>query len=245
MANRADRPLRLSILDHSPVSSRSTFGEAFWHSTALAQLAERFGYERYWVAEHHNMPWLASSTPPVLVAHVAAKTTTLRVGAGGVMLPNYSPLTVAEQFGMLEELYPGRVDLGLGRASGSDEVTAHALRRSTSDFIDLLGELLGFFRGSFPEDHPFSAVTAVPGRGAMPALWLLGSGRYSAQLAGQLGLPFGHGGHFSPGNNEAAIATYRQAFRPSETLSTPYSIVSVGVICADTDAAAQVHHAAA
>ena len=245
MADRADRPLRLSILDHSPVSSGSTLGDAFWHSTALAQLAERSGYERYWVAEHHNMPWLASSSPPVLVAHVAATTTTLRVGAGGVMLPNHTPLSVAEQFGMLEELHPGRIDLGLGRASGSDEVTAQALRHSTAEFIDLFSELLGFFQGSFPPNHPYTTVTAVPGRDAMPALWLLGSGTHSAQLAGHLGLPFGHGGHFSPGNNQAAIATYRAAFRPSDTLSTPYSLLSVGVICADTDQAAHTIHNAA
>ena len=154
--------LRFSILDHTPVSSGSTLGEAFWHSTRLAELAEQVGYERYWVAEHHNMPWLASSSPAVLVAHVAARTTRLRVGSGGIMLPNYAPLAVVEQFGMLEELHPGRIDLGLGRSSGGDQIASHALRRTDQDYAPLLAELLAFFRGEFPEGHPYVRVTAVP-----------------------------------------------------------------------------------
>jgi luciferase family oxidoreductase group 1 len=196
--------LRLSILDHTPVSSGSTLGDAFWHSTRLAELAEQIGYERYWVAEHHNMPWLASSSPAVLIAHVAARTTRLRVGSGGVMLPNYAPLAVVEQFGMLEELHPGRIDLRWGRSSGGDQIASHARRRTDQDFAPLLAELLAFFRGEFPEGHPYGSVTAVPGQGTMPNIWLLGSGTYSAQLAGAIGLPFGHSGHFAAANNVTA-----------------------------------------
>ena len=183
MQRNVSRRLRLSILDHTPVSSGSTLGDAFWHSTRLAELAEQVGYERYWVAEHHNMPWLASSSPAVLVAHVAARTTSLRVGSGGIMLPNYAPLAIVEQFGMLEELHPGRIDLGLGRSSGGDQIASHALRRTDQDYAPLLAELLAFFRGEFPEGHPYASVTAVPGQGTMPNIWLLGSGTYSAQLA--------------------------------------------------------------
>lgn len=237
--------LRLSILDHTPVSSGSTLGEAFWHSTRLAELAEQVGYERYWVAEHHNMPWLASSSPAVLTAHVAARTTRLRVGSGGIMLPNYAPLAVVEQFGMLEELHPGRIDLGLGRSSGGDQIASHALRRTDQDYAALLAELLAFFRGEFPEGHPYGRVTAVPGQGAMPKIWLLGSGTYSAQLAGAIGLPFGHGGHFAAANNVEAVEAYRQSFHPSPTLQKPYAIVSVGVICGETDEIAERHHHAA
>ena len=243
-ADIGDR-LRLSILDHTPVSSGSTLGDAFWHSTSLAELAEQVGYERYWVAEHHNMPWLASSSPAVLVAHVAARTTSLRVGSGGIMLPNYAPLSIVEQFGMLEELHPGRIDLGLGRSSGGDQVAAHALRRTDQEYASLLAELLAFFQGEFPEGHPYGSVTAVPGRGTIPNLWLLGSGTYSAQLAGAIGLPFGHGGHFAAANNVAAVEEYRQSFRPSPAMHEPYAIVSVGVICAETDEIARRHHEAA
>jgi luciferase family oxidoreductase group 1 len=238
-------PLRLSILDHTPVSSGSTLGDAFWHSTRLAELAEQVGYERYWVAEHHNMPWLGSSSPAVLIAHVAARTRSLRVGSGGVMLPNHAPLAVVEQFGMLEELHPGRIDLGLGRSSGGDQIASHALRRTDQDYAPLLAELLAFFRGEFPEGHPYGSVTAVPGQGTMPNIWLLGSGTYSAQLAGAIGLPFGHGGHFAAANNISAVAAYRQSFRPSPALQEPYAIVSVGVICAETDEIAERHHHAA
>jgi luciferase family oxidoreductase group 1 len=238
-------PLRLSILDHTPVSSGSALGEAFWHSTRLAELAEQVGYERYWVAEHHNMPWLASSSPAVLVAHVAARTTSLRIGSGGVMLPNYAPLAVVEQFGMLEALHAGRIDLGLGRSSGADPITSHALRRTDEDYPALLAELLSFFRGEFPEGHPYGKVTAVPGQGLMPKIWLLGSGTYSAQLAGTLGLPFAQGGHFAAQNSVAAVAAYRQSFRPSAVLQKPYAIVSVGVICAETDEIAERHNHAA
>jgi len=208
----------------------------------LAELAEQVGYERYWVAEHHNMPWLASSSPAVLVAHVAARTTSLRVGSGGVMLPNYAPLSVVEQFGMLEELHPGRIDLGLGRSSGGDQISSHALRRTDQDYAPLLAEFMAFFQGEFPDGHPYGRVTAVPGQGAMPKIWLLGSGTYSAQLAGAMGLPFGHGGRFAAANSVAAVEAYRQSFRPSPALQKPYAIVSVGVICAETDEIAERQH---
>lgn len=242
---RGDGRLRLSILDHTPVSSGSTLGDSFWHSTKLAELAERVGYERYWVAEHHNMPWLASSSPPVLVAHVAARTKSLRVGAGGVMLANYAPLSVVEQFGMLEELHRGRIDLGLGRSSGTDPITALALGRSEENYSALFAELLAFFQGGFGREDVYSRITAVPGLGAMPKIWLLGSGTYSAQMAGQLGMPFAHGGHFAAQNSIDAVAAYRRAFLPSAALPKPYAIVSAGVICAETDELAERHKQAA
>ncbi|MGW1753092.1 LLM class flavin-dependent oxidoreductase [Streptomyces mirabilis] len=240
-----DGRLRLSILDHTPVSSGSPLGDAFWHSTKLAQLAERTGYERYWVAEHHNMPWLAGSTPAVLAAHVAAQTSTLRVGTGGLMLSNYSPLSTVEQMGLLEVLHPGRIDLGLGRSSGANEITTHALQPNRKEFGQSFAELLAFFRGDFPDGHPYGSIIATPGRDNMPAIWLLGSGSYSAQLAGSLGLPFAHGGHFVGSNSVQAIETYHQAFRPSETLEEPYAVVSVGAICMETDELAQRYHNAA
>ncbi|MFE4960276.1 LLM class flavin-dependent oxidoreductase [Streptomyces sp. NPDC056653] len=241
----SDGRLRLSILDHTPVSSGSLLGDAFWHSTKVAQLAERTGYERYWVAEHHNMPWLASSTPAVLAAHVAARTSTLRVGTGGLMLSNYSPLSTVEQMGLLEVLHPGRIDLGLGRSSGANQITSHALQPDHKEFRQLFAELLAFFQGDFPDGHPYGSIITTPGRGNMPAIWLLGSGSYSAQLAGSLGLPFAHGGHFMGSNSVQAIETYHQAFRPSETLEEPYAIVSVGTICMETDELAQRYHNAA
>jgi len=163
----------------------------------------------------------------------------------GIMLPNYAPLSIVEQFGMLEELCPGRINLGLGRSSGTDPITAHAIRHTDEDYPALLAELLAFFRGGFPDGHPYGTVTAVPGRGAMPEIWLLGSSTYSAELAGELGLPFAHGGHFAAGNSIAAVEAYRRSFRPSAELREPYAIVSAGVICADTDEIAKRHHRAA
>ena len=240
-----DGRLPLSILDHSPVSAGSPLGDAFWHSTKLAQLGEQFGYERYWVAEHHNMPAIAGSSPVVLAAHVAAQTSAIRVGTGGLMLSNYSPLAAAEQMGLLEVLHPGRIDLGLGRAPGADQITAYALRPSQEDFQQQFAELLAFFRGNFPDDHPFSRIIATPGRGAIPAMWLLGSATYSAQLAGALGLPFAHGGHFAGGNSVNAVQTYHKAFRPSEMLQEPYAIVAVGAVCMETDELAQRYNQAA
>jgi luciferase family oxidoreductase group 1 len=188
------------------------------------------------------MPGIASSAPAVLIGHIASATDTLRVGSGGVMLPNHAPLVVAEQFGMLEALHPGRIDLGIGRAPGTDQLTAAALRRtadlSADDFPEELGELIAFFHGTFPSDHPYSRITAVPARGNVPQVWLLGSSGYSAQAAGILGLPFAFAHHFSPANTLPALAIYRASFRPSVYLQQPYVMIAVQVVCADSDAEA-------
>jgi luciferase family oxidoreductase group 1 len=230
----------LSVLDLAPVPDGGNAGDALRATIDLARHAERLGFRRFWVAEHHNMPGIASSAPPVLIGHIADATTTLRVGSGGVMLPNHASLVVAEQFGMLEALHPGRIDLGIGRAPGTDQVTAAALRRSpealsADDFPDQLMDLLGYFTGRWPDGHPFAQITAVPGRGHQPAMWLLGSSGYSAQVAGLLGLPFAFAHHFSPANTLPALALYRQHFRPSEALDRPYAMVAAAVVCADTD----------
>jgi len=230
----------LSVLDLAPVPDGGNAGDALRATIDLARHAERLGFRRFWVAEHHNMPGIASSAPPVLIGHIAGATTTLRVGSGGVMLPNHASLVVAEQFGMLEALHPGRIDLGIGRAPGTDQVTAAALRRSpealsADDFPDQLMDLLGFFTGRWPDGHPFAQITAVPGRGYQPAMWLLGSSGYSAQVAGLLGLPFAFAHHFSPANTLPALALYREHFRPSEALDRPYAMVAAAVVCADTD----------
>ena len=227
------RRVALSVLDLAPVGQGSTPAAALAHSVDLARLAERLGYRRLWVAEHHNMPGIASSSPPVLIAHLAAHTTALRIGAGGVMLPNHSPLVVAEQFGMLEALHPGRIDLGLGRAPGTDQITAAALRRRSSaidvdDFPDQLRDLLAYFAGTHPQ------ITAVPGRGYQPALWMLGSSDYSAHVAGALGMPFSFAHHFASHNTIAALDVYRRSFVPSDDLAEPYAMIGVPVICADT-----------
>jgi luciferase family oxidoreductase group 1 len=232
-------PVPLSVLDLAPVGEGHTPADALRASTDLVQHAERLGYRRYWVAEHHNMPGIASSAPAVLLAHLASVTSTIRLGSGGVMLPNHAPLVVAEQFGMLEALHPGRIDLGIGRAPGTDQLTAAALRRSLGgprepDLPSLLGELLGFFNGSFPADHPYRHITAVPARGYQPALWLLGSSDYSARVAGLLGLPFSFAHHFSAANTLPALDVYRSSFRPSAVLDEPYVMLGVAVLCADS-----------
>jgi len=229
----------LSVLDLAPVGRGQTPADALAASLRLAQEAERLGYLRFWVAEHHNMPGIASSSPPVLIAHLAAGTTTLRLGSGGLMLPNHSPLAVAEQFGMLEALHPGRIDLGLGRAPGTDQVTAAALRRSYrtdtgDDFPRELSELLGYFNNSLPEGHAFQRIHATPARGYQPDIWLLGSSDFSATLAGQLGLPFSFAHHFAGDNTQAAVDAYRRAFRASARLETPYVMLGVNVLCAPT-----------
>ncbi len=232
---------QLSVLDLSPVSSGSTPADALHASIDLARHVEQLGYVRHWVAEHHNMPGIASSSPAVLIAHLAAATSTIRVGSGGVMLPNHSPLAVAEQFGMLEALHPGRIDLGLGRAPGTDRLTAAALRRgreSDENFPEQLAELLGYFDGSYREQHPFGTIHATPARGYRPDIWLLGSSDFSAHLAGQLGLPFAFAHHFAGGNTMPAIETYRSAFRPG-VLERPYLSLGVNVVCAPTDDEAQ------
>ena len=225
------RPL-LSVLDLAPVGAGSTAAQALASSVDLARLAERRGYHRVWVAEHHNMPGIASSSPPVLVAHLAAATASIRVGAGGVMLPNHASLVVAEQFGMLEAMHPGRIDLGLGRAPGTDPVTAAALRRNGSpgadDFPEQLRDLFAFFEGTHPR------IVAVPGRGYRPAIWMLGSSDFSAHVAAALGLPFSFAHHFASHNTIAALQIYRDAFQPSDELAAPYSMIGVPVVCAET-----------
>jgi luciferase family oxidoreductase group 1 len=236
----------LSVLDLAPVAAGHPPGQALRHTTGLAQRAEALGYRRFWVAEHHNMPAIASSAPAVLIAHLAAATGTIRVGSGGVMLPNHAPLVVAEQFGTLEALHPGRIDLGIGRAPGTDQFTALALRRtmeglSAEAFPQELADLFGLFSGinPFSGEEFRSPITATPGRGDQPEIWLLGSSGYSAQLAGLLGLPFSFAHHFSSGNTVPALALYRQHFRPSRWLAEPRAMVAVSVICADTDERAQ------
>jgi luciferase family oxidoreductase group 1 len=240
-------PAPLSVLDLCPVPTGVTTGEALRRSLDLARHVEAWGYQRIWVAEHHNMPGIASSAPAVLIGQMAAATSSIRVGSGGVMLPNHAPLVVAEQFGMLEGLYPGRVDLGIGRAPGTDQVTALALRRSVEalsadDFPEQLGALFGFFAGEFRDGHPLQRVRAIPAEGNQPALWLLGSSGYSAQVAGLLGLPFAFAHHFSAANTEPALELYHRSFRPSAFLDEPYCLIGVAVVCADdTDRAHWLH----
>src|SRR6201987_3837205 len=231
--------LAVSVLDLVGLHPGEAPGRGIARSVDLAQHVERWGYRRYWLAEHPSIEGLACSATPVLIGHVAAATETIRVGSGGVMLPNHAPLVVAEQFGTLEALYPGRIDLGLGRAPGSDPQTMRALRRdlrqSGDDFPVLLDEL----RTYLGPEKPGQAVEAIPGQGSNVPITLLGSSGFSAQLAGMLGLPFAFAAHFAPEYLYAAAQLYRQHFRPSETLRKPYLIVAVQVIAAETDAAAR------
>ena len=211
--------VKLSVLDLAPVVVGSTPADALRNSLELAQHAERWGYHRYWVAEHHNMPGIASSATSVVIGHLAGGTKTIRVGSGGIMLPNHAPLVIAEQFGTLESLYPGRIDLGLGRAPGSDRRTSIALRKdlnSGEDFPELLEELRAYFDASATSYH--APVRAVPGEGLNIPIYLLGSSDFSARLAGQLGLPFAFASHFSPDYTRIALDTYRSSFQPSESL---------------------------
>jgi luciferase family oxidoreductase group 1 len=236
----AERSPRLSVLDLAPVVDGSDPTAALAASTELVKHAEKLGYTRHWVAEHHNMPGIASSAPAVLIAHLAANTETIRVGSGGVMLPNHQPLVVTEQFGTLEALHPGRIDLGIGRAPGTDQMTAAALRRgmdplSDEDLPKQLGELLGFFRGEWAAGHPYSNITSVPGEGNQPEIWLLGSSGYTAQVAGLMGMPYSFAHHFSARNTLPAVELYRSRFEPSEYLDEPRVMIAVGVICAETD----------
>ena len=223
----------LSVLDLATVTSGSTPARALTETIQLAGVAETLGYHRLWVAEHHGMPAVASSAPAVLIAHLAQATTTLRVGSGGVMLPNHAPLVIAEQFGTLEALHPGRIDLGLGRAPGTDPVTARALRRTrdldVDSFPDDVVELIRYLMaGEGPPSHP----AAVPGRGYLPEVWLLGSSLYSAELAGLIGLPFSFAYHFAPQLLDAALERYRSTFQPSFLLAEPHAMVAVSVLCA-------------
>jgi luciferase family oxidoreductase group 1 len=225
----------LSVLDLATVATGSTPASALIETTNMAKTAERLGYNRLWVAEHHSMPAVASSAPAVLIAHLANATTTLRVGAGGVMLPNHAPLVVAEQFATLEALHPGRIDLGLGRAPGTDHVTARALRRAadlgSDTFPDDVVELISYL---LPRDGATQHPSPTPGSGYLPEVWLLGSSTFSAQLAGMLGLPFSFAYHFAPNLLDSALALYRSSFRPSLLLDAPRAMVAVSVICAPT-----------
>jgi alkanesulfonate monooxygenase SsuD/methylene tetrahydromethanopterin reductase-like flavin-dependent oxidoreductase (luciferase family) len=213
---------RLSVLDVSPVSSGSDGPRALRNTLELARLTDRLGYERYWLAEHHNLPSIASSAPEIMIGHVASVTERMRVGAGGIMLPNHAPLKVAETFRVLEALHPGRIDLGIGRAPGTDPATATALRRSrdglgAEDFPQRFGELLAFSGEGFPDDHPFRSVVAMPADVELPPIWLLGSSGYSARAAGQMGFGYGFAAHFSPADPAPAMRAYRESFEPSET----------------------------
>jgi luciferase family oxidoreductase group 1 len=223
-----------SVLDLAPIVAGGGAADAFRNTTRLAQHVEKLGYRRFWLAEHHNIVGVASSATAVLIGHVAANTATLRVGSGGVMLPNHAPLIIAEQFGTLESLYPGRIDLGLGRAPGTDGLTQQALRRDPRDGM-LFPELLAELRGFLAPARPGQAVRAYPGEGLdhIP-IWLLGSSDFSARLAAQLGLPFSFAGHFSP-EGMAAMRLYRHLFQPSETLAKPYAMIGVPVIAAESD----------
>lgn len=230
-----------SVLDLSPIVLGSTPTDSLRNTLDLARHAEKWGYNRYWLAEHHNMPGIASSATSVVIGHVAAGTSTIRVGSGGIMLPNHAPLVIAEHFGTLESLFPGRIDLGLGRAPGTDQRTMHALRRDSrndgQDFPQQLDELRTYFDPSLASEPMH--VRAIPGEGLSIPIWLLGSSGFSAQLAGQLGLPFAFASHFSPDNTLPALELYHHHFQPSDVLDKPYAMVGVNIIAADTDEEAQ------
>jgi luciferase family oxidoreductase group 1 len=241
---RSAPDIKLSVLDLALQWPGVTAADALRESVDLAKQVERLGYTRYWFAEHHNTPWQASSAPELLIAHVAAHTSTLRIGSGGVMLPNHSPLKVVENFRTLEALHPGRIDLGIGRGPGADDVTAQALRRSrqaltADDFSEQMAELLGFFTASFPENHPFQRITPTPVVASMPELWMLGSGSGGAQMAAEHGLALAFAHHIAPDRAVATLRDYRRNFQPSRSLPEPRSMLSVNVFCAETDAEAQ------
>ncbi|HXS27373.1 MAG TPA: LLM class flavin-dependent oxidoreductase [Steroidobacteraceae bacterium] len=236
--------MRLSVLDQSPVSSGSTPADALTNTIELARFADRLGYERYWIAEHHATQTLASPAPEILIARIGAETERIRVGSGGVMLPHYSPLKVAEQFRMLHALYPDRVDLGIGRAPGGTPLETFALRRERletpfpDDFPDQLAELIGFLHSEFAPRHPFSRIRVSPQTSGAPPVWLLGSSLWSASAAAQLGLPYAFAHFIAPEPTRAAIEHYRTHFQPSSRLAAPHVIVALGAICAETDAEA-------
>ncbi len=234
----------LSILDLSPVTTAISGPQALRNSIDLGRLADRLGYTRLWVAEHHNMPNIASSAPDIMIGQIAAATDRLRVGSGGVMLPNHAPLQVAERFKVLEGLFPGRIDLGLGRAPGTDPATSYALRRrqddpAGDDFLDRFQELLAFEGRLFPESHPFRKVQAMPADVPLPPLYLLGSSGYSAQLAAHVGAGFSFAHHFSDFDPVGPMMTYREQFKPSATRDKPLAILAVHAVVADTDAKAE------
>ena len=230
----------LSVLDLSPILEGSDAAQSFRNSFDLAQHAERWGYNRFWLAEHHGMPGVASAATAVLIGHVAGGTSRIRVGAGGIMLPNHSPLVIAEQFGTLESLYRGRIDLGLGRAPGSDQITARALRRTLDSDADSFPRDVMELRDYF-SSTPRQPVRAVPGTGLEVPLWILGSSLFGAQLAAALGLPFAFASHFAPAQMMQAIAIYRSSFKPSAQLAKPYVMLGFNVFAADTDEEAHFH----
>jgi luciferase family oxidoreductase group 1 len=229
----------LSVLDLAPINEGRDATHALRASVTLARHCEALGYTRYWLAEHHGMPGIASAATAVLIGHIAGATHTMRIGAGGIMLPNHAPLIIAEQFGTLTALYPGRIDLGLGRAPGTDPITARALRRTLTgdvdDFPADVQELMGYFSAHTTPN----SIVAVPGAGQDVPVWILGSSLYGAQLAAHLGLPFGFAAHFAPGLLLPALRAYREGFKPSARLSKPYALVAVNVFAAESDAAGQ------
>ena len=234
----------LSVLDLSPVTTATPGSAALHNSLDLARLADRLGYKRYWLAEHHNLASIASSAPEIMIGQIAAATTHIRVGSGGVMLVNHAPLMVAERFKVLEALFPGRIDLGLGRAPGTDPVTSYALRRRQDaregdDFLERFQELILLERGGFPQNHPFRSVHAEPADVALPPIWLLGSSGYSAELAAAVGMGFAFAHHFAEHDAANAMLSYRAHFKPSQALREPYAILAAAVIAADTDAEAE------
>ncbi|MFN3524138.1 MAG: LLM class flavin-dependent oxidoreductase [Phenylobacterium sp.] len=229
-----------SVLDLSPILQGSDAAQSFRNTLDLARHAERWGFKRFWLAEHHNMPGVASAATAVVIGHVAAGTTTIRVGAGGIMLPNHAPMVIAEQFGTLASLFPGRIDLGLGRAPGTDQLTAHALRRHLASDVDRFPQDVIELMGFFEPEQPGQAIRAVPGAGLDVPIWILGSSLFGAQLAAALGLPFAFASHFAPAQMEPAIRIYRDRFTPSERLAEPYVMLGYNVIAADTDQEARL-----
>ena len=233
-SNKQLKDISFSILDLVPVVSGNTIAQSFKNSLSLAQKAEQYGFKRFWMSEHHNMEGVASSATVVLIGYIAGNTTTIRVGSGGIMLPNHAPLVVAEQFGSLETLYPERIDLGLGRAPGTDHFTTMALRRDMKGTVDDFPANVLELKKYFSHDNS-GKVKAVPGNGLEVPIWLLGSSTYSAQLAGMLGLPFAFASHFAPALLHNAIKLYRDNFQPSDTLKQPYVMACVNVIAANTN----------
>src|SRR5580692_6468712 len=231
--------LALSVLDLVPLGAGGTSVDALRDAGTLARAVDRLGYARLWYAEHHNMPGIATTTPEILIAHVGSMTTRIRLGAGGVMLPNHSPLKVAESYKLLEAIHPGRIDLGIGRAPGTDGLTALALRGSrqaltADDFPEQLGELIAWGSGEFPPNHPFRAVRAMPDDRPLPPIFLLGSSDYGAKLAARMGVGFAFAGHFSPDPPDDAMHKYRSGFSASGVLGKPHAILALSVFCADT-----------
>jgi len=231
-----------SVLDLAPIKQGSDAAQAFRNSLDLAQHAEGWGFKRFWLAEHHNMTGIASAATSVVIAHVAGGTKTIRVGSGGVMLPNHSPLVIAEQFGTLESLYPGRIDLGLGRAPGTDQLTARAMRRDLATAAENFPHDVLELQALLGDVQPNQAIRAVPGEGLNVPLWILGSSLFGARLAAELGLPYSFASHFAPDALMQALAVYRERFKPSEQLATPHAMPGINVVAAETDE--EAHHLA-